>query len=49
MELEVQGRIPNLDDDGLREAAKRAEDICPVSNALRGNVEITVDTILEEE
>jgi len=49
MELEVRGKIPNLDDDGLREAAKRAEEICPVSNALRGNVEITVDAILEKE
>ncbi len=49
MELEVRDKIPNLDDDGLREATKRAEEICPVSNALRGNVEITVDTTLEYE
>ena len=49
IELEVRGQVPGLDEHGLQEAAKRAEEICPVSNALQGNVRITVNTTLERE
>jgi osmotically inducible protein OsmC len=44
--LVVRGRVPGLDEAGFAEAARQAEQGCPISNALRGNVEITVDASL---
>ncbi len=41
-ELEVDGVVPGLDEDGFREAAEAAKDGCPVSQALKGNVELSV-------
>ena len=38
--LEVTGRVPGMDDDAFREAAEAAKDGCPVSGALKGNVEL---------
>ena len=40
--LDVVGNIPGIDDDAFREAAEQAKENCPVSLALRGNVEMTV-------
>ncbi len=48
MDLAVSGRVPNLDADGFRSAAEHAHEICPVSNALKDNVEIRVNTTLED-
>jgi lipoyl-dependent peroxiredoxin len=48
MELDVRGRVPGLDEPGFEQAAEQANDGCPVSNALRGNVEITVTPHLEQ-
>ncbi len=48
MDLEVRGRVPNLDAEGFRRAAEYAHQICPVSNALKDNVEIRVNTTLED-
>jgi lipoyl-dependent peroxiredoxin len=48
MDLDVRGRVPNLDADGFRDAAEQAHHICPVSNALKGNVEISVNITLED-
>jgi osmotically inducible protein OsmC len=48
MNLEVRGRVPNLDAEGFRRAADYAHQICPVSNALKDNVEVRVDTTLED-
>ena len=48
MDLDVSGRVPNLDADGFRDAAGHAHEICPVSNALKDNVEIRVNTGLED-
>jgi lipoyl-dependent peroxiredoxin len=45
--LEVRGRVPGLDQDGFRQAAEEAEKGCPISNAIRGNLEITVEATLE--
>ncbi len=45
--LDVQGRVPKLTDQQFEELAKRAEQLCPVSNALRNNVEIQLRTKLE--
>lgn len=41
--LQVTGRVPGLDDDAFQQAAQTAKENCPVSKALHGNVEITLD------
>jgi osmotically inducible protein OsmC len=46
--LTVRGRVPGLDADGFRAAAEAAKDGCPVSGALKGNLELSVDAELEE-
>ena len=48
MDLEVRGRVPNLDAEGFRRAAEYAHEICPVSNALKDNVQVRVNTTLED-
>lgn len=48
MDLEVRGRVPGLDEDGFRSAAEHAHQICPVYNALKDNVDIRVNTTLED-
>jgi osmotically inducible protein OsmC len=42
MALQVRGRVPGLDQAGFEAAAREGEQNCPVSNALRNNVEISV-------
>ncbi len=46
--LQVLGRVPNSSRDAFRDAADAARDGCPISQALRGNVELSVDATLEE-
>jgi len=46
-ELTVRGRVPGMDQATFAEAARQAEQGCPISNAIRGNVEITVNATLE--
>lgn len=41
IELSVEGRVPGLDADAFREAAREAKENCPVSKALAG-VEIVL-------
>jgi len=43
MKLVVTGDVPGLNADEFREAAEGAKTGCPVSQALAGNVEITLD------
>jgi lipoyl-dependent peroxiredoxin len=45
--LTVRGRVPGLDADGFREAAEAAKEGCPVSQALAGVPEITLDADLD--
>ena len=45
--LTVTGRVPGIDENAFREAAEGAKDGCPVSGALKGNVELTLDAQLE--
>jgi osmotically inducible protein OsmC len=47
VELNVRGRVPGMDESAFAEATREAEQGCPVSNALRGNVEIEVNASLE--
>lgn len=46
MALKVEGEVPEIEDAAFIEAANAAKDGCPVSNALKGNVEITVEAAL---
>jgi lipoyl-dependent peroxiredoxin len=45
--LTVRGKVPGIDQAQFEELAKQGEQGCPVSNALRGNIEITVSATLE--
>jgi osmotically inducible protein OsmC len=44
MRLEVEGDVPGLGNDEFARFAREAEERCPVSNALRGNVEIELSS-----
>jgi osmotically inducible protein OsmC len=44
--LAVQAAVPGLEDARFQELVVQGESSCPVSNALRGNVDITVDAHL---
>ena len=44
--LTVEGRVPGLDEDGFRAAAAGAKQDCPVSKALAGVPEISLDARL---
>jgi lipoyl-dependent peroxiredoxin len=45
--LEVNGKVAGLDQDGFQRAAEEAEKGCPISNAIRDNLDITVKATLE--
>jgi osmotically inducible protein OsmC len=45
--LAVRGRVPGVDEEGFRKAAEGAKAGCPVSQALAGVPEITLDAALE--
>jgi len=47
MDLDVRGKVPGLDQAGFEKVAQQAEQGCPVSNALRNNVQIRVQAHLE--
>ena len=46
MRLETRGDVPGLDQAGFEKAAKAAMDGCPVSTALKGNVQLELDARL---
>lgn len=46
MQLEVEGTVPGMDDAAFQEAAEGARDNCPVSKALAGNVDMSVEARL---
>jgi osmotically inducible protein OsmC len=46
--LEVEGSVPGLDESGFREAAEEAKANCPVSQALKNNVELHVNARLTQ-
>jgi osmotically inducible protein OsmC len=47
MRLDVRGRVPGLDQAAFEQAATTAEQGCPISNAIRNNVDISVNATLE--
>jgi lipoyl-dependent peroxiredoxin len=44
--LEVKGTVPGVDAAGFQKAAEAAKDGCPISQALKGNVELSVKASL---
>ena len=48
-EIDVVGTVPGLDEEAFVAAAENAKNGCPISRAIAGNVEITVDATLEHE
>jgi len=47
--LTVVGQVPGIDEQSFKSAAEAAKDGCPVSGALKGNVELTLDARLAAE
>ena len=47
--LDVEGSVPGLDEARFREAAEQAKENCPVSQALKGNVEMSVSARLRQQ
>jgi lipoyl-dependent peroxiredoxin len=43
----LTGSVPGIDQDRFSEAASAAGEGCPISGALKGNVEITVEATLD--
>ena len=48
MELDVRGRVSGMDEEAFRRAAEQAKEDCPVSGALKGNVDIRLTAGLEQ-
>lgn len=42
MELDVRGRVPRMEPERFEEMARKAEEKCLVSSAMRGNVEFSL-------
>lgn len=47
MELSVRGTVKGIDEAAFRKAAEGAKENCPVSKALRGNVQFVLEARLE--
>jgi osmotically inducible protein OsmC len=47
MKLDVVGQVSGMSDEDFQAAAREAAETCPVSQALKGNVDISVDAHLE--
>lgn len=47
MALTVRGKVPGIDEPAFKQAAEAAKDGCPLSNALKNNVALSVEASLE--
>jgi osmotically inducible protein OsmC len=45
--ITVRGTVPGATAESFREAAEKAKDGCPISRALKGNVALSLDAVLE--
>lgn len=45
--LTVKGKVPGATAEAFRQAAEAAKDGCPISQALKGNVDLSVEATLE--
>jgi osmotically inducible protein OsmC len=48
-ELGVKGVVPGMDEAAFRGAAEEAHTSCPISNVVRGNVEVTLKASLDPQ
>ena len=46
--LSVTGRVPGIDQSTFAKAAEGAKDGCPISGAMKGNVDLSVEASLEQ-
>jgi osmotically inducible protein OsmC len=46
IDVRVRGTVEGADEEAFRQAAENAKENCPVSQALKGNVELTLDAAL---
>ena len=46
VDLDVRGEVPDIGEEEFEDAAREADEICPVTNALGCNVEIRLNTRL---
>jgi osmotically inducible protein OsmC len=46
MSITVKGDVPGISEEDFLATAESAKENCPVSKALQGNVEITLDASL---
>jgi osmotically inducible protein OsmC len=46
MRLSIRGEVDGLDDEAFSRAAEEAKENCPVSQALKGNVDVSVEASL---
>jgi len=46
MRISIRGTVEGIDDATFRDAAEDAKENCPVSQALKGNVEVSLDASL---
>jgi lipoyl-dependent peroxiredoxin len=46
MRITIRGQVDGLDEEGFRQAAEQAKENCPVSQALKGNVGVSLDATL---
>jgi osmotically inducible protein OsmC len=44
--LTVRGVVPGIDVEAFKKAAEAAKDSCPISSALKGNVDLSVEATL---
>ncbi|RIT07982.1 organic hydroperoxide resistance protein, partial [Mycobacteroides abscessus] len=40
--VELEVTLPNLDHDAAQQLAEKAHQVCPYSNATRGNIDVTL-------
>jgi osmotically inducible protein OsmC len=48
IDVRVRGTVEGVDEEAFRRAAEDAKENCPVSQALKGNVELTLDAALAQ-
>jgi osmotically inducible protein OsmC len=48
VDLDIRGRVPGLDAESFQRAVEQANEGCPVSNAIKGNVDIRLKASLDE-
>ena len=48
LDLDVRATVPGLEQEAFEELARHADEQCPISVALKGNVEVRLSTALDD-